>query len=85
MTRVHLSSMMQTAGRQYCFLYLLSQTDLVDLTDHAAMYHADKKSAGADSWLAPECQLTPCFYIVCKAFTVDMKTESYEQSIWEVR
>lgn len=41
MTRVHLR-MVQTAGRHYCLLYLLSQPDLVGLPDREAVYHIYK-------------------------------------------
>lgn len=45
MTRVHLSSMVQTADRHSCLLYLLPQIDLVDLLDREAVYHIYKNRA----------------------------------------
>lgn len=82
MTRVHLSSMVQTAGRHYCLLYLLSQTDLVDLLDREALYHIYKNRAqGQTADLHYNVSKSPAFHFAHKASVADMKSESYEQDI----
>jgi len=45
MTRAHPSSTVQTAGRHYCLLYLLSQPDLAELRDRDAVYRIYKDKA----------------------------------------
>lgn len=65
MTGVHLRTV-QTAGRHYCLLYLLSQPDLVGLPGVRLCAIFIKTECRGRHCLALERQRNPHFYFACK-------------------
>lgn len=65
MTGVHLCTV-QTAGRHYCLLYLLSQPDLVGLPGVRLCTIFIKTECRGRHWLALERQRNPHFSFACK-------------------